>query len=381
MLDADLIILGGGCAGLSLAARLAGQRKRLRVLVIEPRSRYEEDRTWCGWRIAPHFFSDCCVAEWRQWRIITAQGPLLLGSERYPYEMVRSSLFYEKALGIMAASSESSLLLNARAVGVQDTGEAVTVELEDGRRLTASFLVDTRPEYESVLRHPWLWQNFVGYVVQVQPGGRSTLDDVPTLMEFQPPGTSVVQFMYVLPIHAGCFLCEYTRFSTTHSELAEIEASLATWLDRHAGAGWSMHRRESGSLPMAPPAHQPGGRIVAAGTRGGSMRASTGYAFHRIQRWAEICAQSLLEAGRPIPPGRNRLLDAMDQLFLDVLQQPSTSAAEVFSTLFRSSPPDPLVRFLSGVPRSGDFWPVVCGLPWANFVRAMPSLLVDRGAA
>lgn len=381
MFDADLIILGGGCAGLSLAARLAGQQKRLRVIVIEPRSRYEEDRTWCGWRIAPHFFSDCCVAEWRQWRFITAQGPLLLGSEQYPYEMVRSSLFYEKALGMLAASSESSLLQNARAVDVKDTGEAVEVELEDGRRLTTSFLIDTRPEVPSGLEHPWLWQNFVGYVVQVQRGGCSAFDEVPTLMEFQASGTSVVQFMYVLPIHAGCFLCEYTRFSTTHGEQAEIEASLTSWLDRRAGLGWSLHRRESGSLPMAPPARQPGGRIVAAGTRGGSMRASTGYAFHRIQRWAETCAQSLSETGRPIPPGRNRLLEGMDRLFLEVLQQPSTSAAEVFSTLFRSSPPDPLVRFLSGVPRSGDFWPVVRGLPWANFLRAMPSLLGNRGAA
>jgi lycopene beta-cyclase len=378
MTDADLIILGGGCAGLSLAARLTQQQKHTRVIVVEPRSHYEEDRTWCGWRIAPHFFSDCRVAEWNQWRIVTPQGPLLLGSEQYPYEMVRSNLFYEKAAGTLAASPESSLLQGVRAISVEDTGEAVVVALEDGRKLTAPFVVDTRPEGRSTLQHPWLWQNFVGYVVRVQPGGSSTLDQIPTLMEFQHPGASVVQFMYVLPIHAGCYLCECTRFSTLYGEQEELEAELAAWLDLNAEAGWSVHRRESGSLPMTLPARQPGGRVIAAGTRGGSMRASTGYAFHRIQRWADACAHSLLEIGRPIPPQRNRLLEAMDRLFLEVLQQPSTSAAEVFSAMFRSAPPDCVVRFLSGVPRRPDFWPVVRGLPWANFIRAMPSLL-DNG--
>ena len=375
MLDADLIILGGGCAGLSLAARLTRQQKRLRVLVVEPRSYYEEDRTWCGWRIAPHFFSDCCVAEWKQWRIVTPRGPLLLGSEQYPYEMVRSSLFYEQAQSLLAASATSQLLRAARAVSVEDIGEAVLVALEDGRKLTAPFVVDTRPDGRLVLQHPWLWQNFVGYVVQVEPAGRSTLDEIPTLMELQRPGANVVQFMYVIPIRSGFYLCECTRFSTIRGEQEELESELAAWLDCRAGPGWSLHRRESGSLPMAPPRRQPGGRIIAAGTRGGSMRASTGYAFHRIQRWGDACAHALLTHGRPIPPQRNRVLEAMDRLFLEVMQQPSACAAEVLSTLFRSAPPDSLVRFLSGTPRATDFWPIVRGLPWANFIRAMPSLL------
>jgi lycopene beta-cyclase len=258
---------------------------------------------------------------------------------------------------------------------VEEAGAAVVVTLEDGRRLASSYVVDTRPQEQRLLQHPWLWQNFVGYVVQAGANGSSTLDDTPTLMEFQQSNDSVVQFMYVLPIHPGCFLCECTRFSAVRGEQEELEAELAAWLHRRAGTAWSLHRRESGSLPMAPPAPQPGGRTIAAGTRGGCMRASTGYAFHRIQRWAEACADSLLETGVPIAPPRERLLEAMDQLFLEVLQLPSTSAAEVLSTMFRSAPPDPLIRFLSGVPRRSDFWPVVRGLPWAKFLGAVPTLL------
>ena len=41
-IDTDVAILGGGCAGLSLAVRLA--TSGLRVTVIEPRLGYGDDR-------------------------------------------------------------------------------------------------------------------------------------------------------------------------------------------------------------------------------------------------------------------------------------------------------------------------------------------------
>ncbi len=48
----DLLILGGGCAGLSLASRLAEFGKDApKVLIIEQRESYTNDRTWCFWDI------------------------------------------------------------------------------------------------------------------------------------------------------------------------------------------------------------------------------------------------------------------------------------------------------------------------------------------
>jgi len=48
----DLIIIGGGCAGLSLAARLSrygGDAPR--TLVVDSRTSYTNDRTWCFWKL------------------------------------------------------------------------------------------------------------------------------------------------------------------------------------------------------------------------------------------------------------------------------------------------------------------------------------------
>jgi lycopene beta-cyclase len=46
----DLIILGGGCAGLSLARRLSELGEDCpQTVILESRSSYTDDRTWCFW--------------------------------------------------------------------------------------------------------------------------------------------------------------------------------------------------------------------------------------------------------------------------------------------------------------------------------------------
>ena len=374
--DAQLIILGGGCAGLSLAARIAEQQPDFPLIVVEPRIRYDEDRTWCGWRITPHFFSDCVVSQWKTWRIIAPHVSLELHSDSYPYELIRSNLVYEKAIRLISASTGTQMLAGAEAVKVVEEEDFVSVDLADGRCLRSSWVVNTRPVIRE-LSKPWLWQNFVGYVGS-STGASPISDVIPTLMEFQPSGGAVAQFMYAIPFGDGSALFECTRFSQVHGEAQVLEDELRRWLQQRFGDRWIVQRREAGSLPMAPPWPGSGSRVIHAGTRGGSMRISTGYAFHRIQRWADACAASVMRSGAPVPPQGSHLLDAMDELFLRVLQDPTVSAGDLFGDLFASCPTDRLIRFLSGVPDVSDLWPVVRGLPWAKFIREVPKLVSAR---
>lgn len=370
--DVELIILGGGCAGLSLAARIADQQPDFPLMVVEPRTRYEEDRTWCGWQTAPHFFADCVVSHWENWRIVTPHASLELHSNAYPYELIRSNLVYEKALRLISVSRSAQMLAGAEAVKVIEEKDSVTVFLADGSCSRSSWVVDTRPQIRE-LRKPWLWQNFVGYVVS-SIGATRMSDGIPTLMEFQPSCGAVAQFMYTIPFEGGSVLFECTRFSLVPGEAQALEDELCRWLRERFGDQWRVERREAGSLPMAPPVRNPQGRVIHAGTRGGSMRISTGYAFHRIQRWADACAASVMQSGMPVPPQGSYLLDTMDELFLRVLQDPSMSAGDLFGDLFASCPTDRLIRFLSGIPNVSDFWPVVRGLPWGRFIREAPKL-------
>ncbi len=370
----DVIVLGGGCAGLSLASRMAESRTGPAMIVVESRAAYQEDRTWCGWRLNPHFFDDCVVREWNSWQVVDNDGEQLQASDEYPYEMVSAAKFYEKACGLISASESVKLLTGATVVAVKETPAQVDVHLADGTVLCAPWVIDTRPK-TTELGWPWIWQSFVGYVVDAERPHGLGFDATPTLMNFQAEEGHVAQFVYVLPLSPTQFLVEWTRLSKNNEPLAAIEGRLTRWLDEYTPR-WQLVRRESGSLPMAVPVKEPSApRIVRAGMRGGSMRASSGYAFHAIQRWADDCAASLVTEGFPVPPVRSRLLEALDGSFLSVLQTEPGAARELFTELFAHCPADPLVRFLAGQPKVSDYWPVIASLPWRRFLPTVPTAI------
>ena len=68
-LDTDVLILGGGCAGLSLATALAQWAPQLRVHILESRRSYTRDRTWCFWHAGSHPFSAGVTHRWPGWRV------------------------------------------------------------------------------------------------------------------------------------------------------------------------------------------------------------------------------------------------------------------------------------------------------------------------
>ena len=54
MKEFDYIIVGGGCAGLSLAYELEVNEKlkNKTLAIIEPRAEYKKDKTWSFWKVA-----------------------------------------------------------------------------------------------------------------------------------------------------------------------------------------------------------------------------------------------------------------------------------------------------------------------------------------
>ena len=61
MKEFDYVIIGGGCAGLSLAYELEihEKLKDKTLAIIEPRDEYKRDKTWSFWKVTSHNFDDC----------------------------------------------------------------------------------------------------------------------------------------------------------------------------------------------------------------------------------------------------------------------------------------------------------------------------------
>ena len=60
MKEFDYIIVGGGCAGLSLAYELEinEKLKNKTLAIIEPKEKKKKDKTWPFWKVAAHNFEN-----------------------------------------------------------------------------------------------------------------------------------------------------------------------------------------------------------------------------------------------------------------------------------------------------------------------------------
>ena len=71
MREFDYVIIGGGCAGLSLAYELEinDKLKEKTLAIIEPRGEYKRDKTWSFWKVFNHNFADCVIKSWNNFTI------------------------------------------------------------------------------------------------------------------------------------------------------------------------------------------------------------------------------------------------------------------------------------------------------------------------
>ena len=72
MKDFDIVIIGGGCSGLSLAYQLEinSKLKGRSLAIIDNRDRYFRDKTWSFWKVNQHDFEDCVIKSWKQFSVI-----------------------------------------------------------------------------------------------------------------------------------------------------------------------------------------------------------------------------------------------------------------------------------------------------------------------
>jgi lycopene beta-cyclase len=157
--------------------------------------------------------------------------------------------------------------------------------------------------------------------------------------------------VYVLPFGPRRALVEYTLFSAELLEREEYEAALREYLARELnGRPYRIVETEAGAIPMTDhvfAAHD-GPNIVHLGTRGGRVKASTGYAFLRMQQHAARLTEALARTGT-LPPdltGDQWQFRLFDTLLLDIMQREGERTGEIFTELFANNPVERILDFL-----------------------------------
>lgn len=366
----QVVIIGGGCAGLSLGSRLAQAPKAPSTIIIEPRVDYTEDRTWCFWSTEASNHNHLPLKNWCHVELSHRASTVTVDLKSDRYQMLRSLDFYLDKCESIAQSTNVHLQLGEKVV-------AVTKSL-DGRWITettvatyiSNFVIDTRPMGANVDSAPLLWQTFLGFeIVCDQPSFDS---NTAHLMDFSEVVDGSIPFIYLLPISDRQALVELTTISSNRLDPETMVVELQTAITHLVGATtYRVVRTESGAIPMGL-AESDNDRVatyVNVGVTRGSARPSSGYAFCRIQRWADACCKSLLNGEPPLNPlPDSTLVRFMDKVFLKVVRNQPRIGPEIFVRMFKHVPIANLIRFLIDKPTVLDAIHIIASLPKLVFL-------------
>ncbi|NMM11082.1 MAG: hypothetical protein HHJ16_12540 [Polaromonas sp.] len=375
--DVELLILGGGCAGLSLAMRLAQLGHRApATLILEQRPRYLNDRTWCFWGGEATPFAQLAQHQWPVVKVRNADQTVRIDCASTPYRMLAAEQFQAVAQAALMDAPQLHLQMDTPVLSEpQFHGGRWHLDTAVGQ-LTAAMVVDTRPLQMPALGGALLWQSFYGYEIDCsqtvfEPGCAD-------LMDFLPANPERVAFTYVLPISKTRALVEFTVFAVAPLAADDLAAELnAAIAQRVNGAHFTVLRTEHGVLPMGLDRSASGWAefkpaYVRVGVSAGAARPATGYAFQRIQRWAAGCAQAIAGGGWPIGHVKDpALLWQMDRLFLNLIRRQPELAPQLFMTLFVRADSQKVIRFLSDCGSLLDYTSIILALPVKPFLQQL----------
>lgn len=369
----DLAIIGGGCAGLSLARELSERQTSKSVMVIEPRKHYQDDRSWCFWASKQHAQSHLVSHLWSAW-LFGQQGypNEQRSSSNNPYQYIRSSDFYRNSLESIAQSPTIQIRLDESVKSVERVQDGWHIETDRGN-VFASNVIDTRPPAKEQLAQATLYQCFLGAEIEHEYEICNNPSTIELMTEMQVINGDYC-FTYLLPFSKKHLLIEQTVFSAQPLTAERLQDSLDLLLKNRGLINTSILRTEYGILPMGLPEIQTD--LPRAGMGGGALRPSSGYGFMRIQRWAKLCATRFDEQGTVVPQTVSGLLpQKMDQLFLTVLRTQPELAPVLFKQLLGRSDTERFIRFMSDQANVFDYLNIVTSLPKTPFIKALLSTM------
>jgi lycopene beta-cyclase len=369
------VIVGAGCAGLSLTVHLleAGCAD-LEVLLVDRRKVHARDRTWCYWSVADHPFQSAVRHSWHRWKVITDAGEVERGSPTLAYRCIPADAFYDLALERIESAPNVRLLRGVDVTGLREAEGGVEVATGEGvlraRRVFDGRPPAPRPAPEGEI--DWV-QPFVGLEVETEAARFDP--SVATLMDFRVMRGPEIRFMYVLPLSETTALVEDTYFGGEPLAEGEYVRSIRHYAADVLGAEtWTERHRERGAIPMSTllPPRPVSRRVTNLGTRAGLARPATGYAFMAIQRHSRRLASHVARYGpeAPIWIGRPypRATAFLDRVFLAYLDRNPEAAPGLFLRMFGAVGPERMARFLFDGGTAADRIALMRSLPAAPLV-------------
>ena len=353
MKEFDYIIIGGGCAGLSLAYELEINNKLIdkTLAIIEPRFEYRRDKTWSFWKTFNHSFDDCVIKSWNNFSINTSFNSHELRSVKFPYQSIDSGLFYKKI--------NNKLSLNKNIEFHKNINETNTAK---------SFIFNSVPE--PVANKSKLWQHFQG--VEIETTKNIFDEEIINLMDFNCEQKKNVHFFYTLPFSKNKALIETTWLSNLNdSSLTDYETQIKNYIESNLGIkNYIIKYKEEGAIPLFYPLYFKENNKINIGSAGGMTRLSTGYTFLNIQEHSRYISKNIENINKVKNYTIGKKYKFLDQILLKVLKKYPQRMPDIFFKMFNGST-NTVIKFLSNKSNFFEDLLIILKMPKWIFIKAL----------
>ena len=353
MKEFDYVIIGGGCAGLSLAYELEihEKLKDKTLAIIEPRKEYKRDKTWSFWKVAPHNFDDCVKKNWENFSINIPGKTNYLECKNFPYQSIDSGLFYEKIKNKLKKNENIFFFKNIEEINKQN-----------------SLVFNSVPNIKK--NHLNLWQHFCG--VEIKTDNDIFDEKIFNLMDFDCEQRESVHFFYTLPYEKNRALVETTWLSKMNdNSQKDYENQINNYIKNNLKIkNYEITYKEEGAIPLFYPLNKNEKNKINIGTAGGMTRLSTGYTFLNIQEHSKYIRENIDNISNAKKFEIDKKYQFLDEIFLRVLEKNPEKMSDVFFRMFKTSPKT-VIKFLSNKSNFLEDLSIIFKMPKLIFIKAL----------
>ena len=353
MREFDYIIIGGGCAGLSLAYELEIHEKfkNKTLAIIEPRNDYIRDKTWSFWKVAAHNFEDCVKHSWSNFSINIPNQTKYVQCDNSPYQSIDSGLFYEKIINTLKKNANINFFKNINEISTEN-----------------SFIFNSVTNVSDSKND--LWQHFSG--IEIETNKDLFDDQIFNLMDFDCEQRDSVHFFYTLPFSKKNALIETTWISDlNHPSNRDYSIQLEDYIKNKLKIkNYEIKFKETGAIPLFHPQNIKKINQMEIGTAGGMTRLSTGYTFMNIQSQSKYIRENFENIQKVNNFTVNSKYKFLDNIFLKVLKKNSEKMPEIFFKMFNCSP-STVINFLSNNSNIYEDFSIILKMPKLVFLKEL----------
>jgi lycopene beta-cyclase len=329
MKEFDYIIIGGGCAGLTLAYELEINNKldKKTLAIIEPRPEYKRDKTWSFWKVIDHNFDDCIIKSWNNFSINSISESHELRTEKFPYQSIDSGLFYKKINSKLSKNTNIHFFKNINEISTNN-----------------AFIFNSVPPPN--LSKSKLWQHFQGVEIETD---KDIFDDkIINLMDFNCEQKNAVHFFYTLPLTKSKALVETTWLSRLDDDsLRDYDSQLKEYIEGSLKiTNYKISYKEEGAIPLFYPKYIKEDNKINIGSAGCMTRLSTGYTFLNIQDHSKYIVKNIDNILNSKIYTIGQKYKFLDNIFLSVLEKYPERMPLIFFKMFLGSG-NTVIKFLS----------------------------------